>query len=84
MAKGSRNFSFSIEAGVFFVLLRVLWAGWLTTGPSNQEVLANYAKAKDLWDLIVLHKGFAWWSTNYLGDVLPCFNPKFPNPNFFT
>jgi dolichol-phosphate mannosyltransferase len=31
--------------------------------------LANYAKAKDLWDLMVINKGFAWWTPNYLGGA---------------
>jgi dolichol-phosphate mannosyltransferase len=69
MAKGSKSFTFSIEAGIFFVFLVVLFAGWLGNGPSNQELLANYAKAKDLWDLMVLNKGFAWWTPNYLGGA---------------
>ena len=67
MAKDSKNFSFSVEAGFFFVLLSILFMGWIGNGPSNQELLANYAKAKDLWDLMVINKGFAWWTPNYLG-----------------
>ena len=59
MPKGSKDFSFSVEAGIFFVLLGVLLVGWLGNGPSNQELLANYAKSKDLWDLMVANKGFA-------------------------
>ena len=69
MAKGSKKFSFSVEAGIFFILLGVLFAGWLRNGPSNQELLANYAKSKDLWDLMVANKGFAWWTPNYLGGA---------------
>ena len=69
MAKGSKGFQFSAEAAIFFVLLGVLLAGWLGNGPSNQELLANYAKSKDLWDLIVANKGFAWWTPNYLGGA---------------
>ena len=69
MTKGSKKFSFSVEAGIFFILLGVLFAGWLRNGPSNQELLANYAKSKDLWDLIVASKGFAWWTPNYLGGA---------------
>ena len=64
MAKGSNNFRPSVEAGIFFVLLGVFFAGWVVNGASNQELLANYAKAKDLWDLMVLNKGFAWWTPN--------------------
>jgi hypothetical protein len=69
MSKGSKSFTFSVEAGVFFLLLGVLVSGWVVNGPSNQELLANYAKAKDLWDLIVINKGFAWWTPNYLGGA---------------
>ena len=83
-AKDFKASFFSFEAGIFLTVLGALFAGWVGLGPSNQELLANYAKARDLWDLIVVNKGFAWWSPNYLGDALPCFNPKFPNPNFFT
>ena len=67
MVKYSKSSSFSIEAGIFFVLLGVLFTAWLGIGPSNQELLANYAKAKDLVDLIWMKKGFAWWTPNYLG-----------------
>jgi len=58
---------FSAEIGFFFILLVALSFGWLGIGPSNQELLANYAKAKDLADLIWMKKGFAWWTPNYLG-----------------
>ena len=67
MDKGSKKIRFPVEAGIFFFLLGVLGSFWLGVGPSNQELLANYAKAKDLADLIWAKKGFAWWSPNYLG-----------------
>lgn len=63
----AKNLNFPAEAGLFFFLLGVLSFGWLGIGPSNQELLANYAKAKDLADLIWMKKGFAWWTPNYLG-----------------
>ena len=69
MHKGSKNLNLSAEVGIFFFLLGVLFVGWLGSGPSNQELLANYAKAKDLWDLMVTNKGFAWWTPNYLGGA---------------
>ena len=84
MSKESKLSFFRFEAGLGLFFGLALASGWLTTGPSNQELLANYAKARDLWDLIVVNKGFAWWSHNYLGDALPCFNPKFPNPDLLT
>ena len=61
--------SFSFEPILLSVLGIVLLWGWMAAGPSNQELLANYAKAKDLWDLIVVNKGFAWWTPNYLGGA---------------
>ena len=69
MSKSYNSFSFSAEGGLFFALLGLLFAGWVVNGPSNQELLANYAKAKDLWDLILANRGFAWWSPNYLGGA---------------
>ena len=69
MVKEFKIKKFSFEAGIFFSLLGVLFVGWLGSGPSNQELLANYAKAKDLWDLMVVNKGFAWWTPNYLGGA---------------
>ena len=67
MVKGSRNLNFLPEKGIFFLLAGVLFFSWLGIAPSNQELLANYAKAKDLADLIWVKKGFAWWSPSYLG-----------------
>jgi dolichol-phosphate mannosyltransferase len=69
MANGSKNFFFSFNAIVFFIFSGFLSTIWIGIGPSNQELLANYAKAKDLWDLMVLNKGFAWWTPNYLGGA---------------
>jgi len=67
MRWSEKNLNFRAEAGILFILLGVLSFGWLGIGPSNQELLANYAKAKDLADLIWMKKGFAWWTPNYLG-----------------
>ena len=69
MSKDSSKGQFSFEAGLGLVLGVVLAWGWLTTGPSNQELLADYAKSKDLADLIWENKGFAWWTPNYLGGA---------------
>ena len=69
MARDSRKEGFSVEVALILLLGGILAWGWLTTGPSNQELLANYAKAKDLADLIWKNKGFAWWSPNYLGGA---------------
>jgi hypothetical protein len=75
MAKGSKKFSLSAEAVIFFLLIGMLFAGWLGKGPSNQELLANYANSNDVWDLIVADKGSAWWSPNYLGRCLAVLQP---------
>jgi len=66
---------FSLEPILLSVLGLILSLGWFAAGPSNQELLANYAKAKDLWDLILANRGFAWWSPNYLGRCLALFQP---------
>ena len=59
MAKDSSRGLFSIEAGLGLIFGVVLAWAWLTTGPSNQELLANYAKAQDLANLIWENKGVA-------------------------
>jgi dolichol-phosphate mannosyltransferase len=69
MSKSSRTKEPWLQKGFFFVLLAVFGFFWCQNGPSNQELLANYAKAKDLWDLMVTNKGFAWWTPNYLGGA---------------
>jgi len=69
MSKGSKSSNFSVDAGIFFIILSVFFVGWLGNGASNQELLANYAKSKDLLDLMVANKGFAWWTPNYLGGA---------------
>jgi dolichol-phosphate mannosyltransferase len=69
MHRASKIFNLSAEAAIFFLLLGALFGGWMGSGPSDQELLANYAKAKDLWDLMVINKGFAWWTPNYLGGA---------------
>lgn len=66
---------FSLEPILLSVLGLILSSGWFAAGPSNQELLANYAKAKDLANLIWENKGFAWWSPNYLGGCLAVFQP---------
>ena len=68
-SKRSALSSFSLEAALVCTLGVLLAWGWLTTGPSNQELLANYAKSKDIANLIWENKGFAWWSPNYLGGA---------------
>ncbi|NDC00784.1 MAG: hypothetical protein EBZ83_05130, partial [Verrucomicrobia bacterium] len=63
MSSGPRQSTgFPLEALLTCGLGLFLAWGWLTTGPSNQELLANYAKAKDVANLIWENKGFAWWS----------------------
>jgi len=69
MSGKSKASPINIEALLFVAFALILAWGWLATGPSNQELLANYAKAKDLANLIAESKGFAWWSPNYLGGA---------------
>jgi dolichol-phosphate mannosyltransferase len=69
MSKSSRTDEPQVQKVLFFFLLVVFGFFWCQNGPSNQELLANYAKAKDLWGLILSNKGFAWWTPNYLGGA---------------
>ncbi len=69
MDKRFRDRTNYIEQAMFFILLGSLCFAWIYAGPSNQELLANYAKAKDLANLIAENKGYAWWSPNYLGGA---------------
>ena len=58
MAKDSRKEEFSVEAALVLLFGGILAWGWLTTGPSNQELLANYAKAQDLANLATIESRF--------------------------
>jgi dolichol-phosphate mannosyltransferase len=69
MNKSRQTFFSSPEALLGLGIGILLAWGWLTTGPSNQELLANYAKSKDVANLIWDNKGFAWWSPYYLGGA---------------
>jgi dolichol-phosphate mannosyltransferase len=69
MSANAKSSPVGVEAILAIGFGLVLAWGWLTTGPSNQELLANYAKAQDLANLIWENKGFAWWSPNYLGGA---------------
>ena len=69
VANNSSKQFFTVEALLGFLLGISLLFGWISQGPSNQELLANYAKAKDLANLIGENKGFAWWSPHYLGGA---------------
>jgi hypothetical protein len=61
---------FSPEALLGLALGVILAWGWLSTGPSNQELLAKYTKSQDLAKLIWENNGFAWWSVNHRGCAL--------------
>lgn len=69
MAKESKQNFVCAEAILPLLLGGILLWGWLVAGPSNQELLANHAKAQDLAQLIWENKGFAWWSPSYLGGA---------------
>jgi hypothetical protein len=75
MSKSSRTEEPHVQKGLFFFLLAVFGFFWCQNGPSNQELLANYAKSKDVWDLIYADKGSAWWTPNYLGGCLAVLQP---------
>ena len=69
MRANTKSSPLTVEAILTLGLGLILAWGWLATGPSNQELLANYAKSQDLANLIWENKGFAWWSPNYLGGA---------------
>jgi len=56
--------------GIFFPLLFVLLAAagvtWLRQPVSDQELLANFAKARDFWDAAKCVGGLPWWSPMFL------------------
>ena len=44
----------------------LLGSAWLQLPVSNQELLANYAKAQDFWSGWAAVKGIPWWSPNFM------------------
>lgn len=59
-----------LTAGIF---LGVLGPVWLWLPPSNQELLANYAKAQDYANNAAAAGGLPWWSPNFMmgGSLAP-------------
>ena len=62
MRTNTKSSPLTVEAILTLGLGLILAWGWLATGPSNQELLANYAKSQDLANLIWENKGFAFVS----------------------
>ena len=58
MPRDSRKEGFSVEAALVLLFGGILARGWLTTGPSNQGLLANYAKAQDLANFAPIESRF--------------------------
>ncbi|MGA7216411.1 MAG: glycosyltransferase [Terrimicrobiaceae bacterium] len=52
--------------GVASAFVIVLGLFWLRQPPSNQELLANYAKVADYANAATSVKGMPWWTPNYL------------------
>ena len=52
--------------GVASAFVIVLGSFWLRQPPSNQELLANYAKVADYANAATSVKGMPWWTPNYL------------------
>ncbi len=53
------------------VLVTALFVGvigysWLQLPPSNQELLANYAKVQDYANTAAKVQGLPWWTSSYL------------------
>ena len=44
----------------------ILGFSWLRQPPSNQELLANYAKVADYANAAASVHGLPWWTPNYL------------------
>lgn len=68
---GRRPFPFqligAILCGVTVIALTAFFASsWLQLPVSNQELLANYAKANDFWQGWAAVQGIPWWSPNFL------------------
>jgi len=55
-----------LVAGVVLLVLVVAGIVWLSQPPSNQELLANYAKAHDFFQGFGENKGFPWWTPHFL------------------
>jgi dolichol-phosphate mannosyltransferase len=53
-------------AAVALLFVSVVGFFWLQQPPSNQELLANYAKLADYASAAVSVKGIPWWTPNYL------------------
>jgi hypothetical protein len=53
--------------GFPFLLVISLAAIWNL--PTNQELLANYAKSQDYWEAMRSVGGWPWWTPNYLGGT---------------
>lgn len=59
---------------IFFLLLLIAWCFligtfWLQQSISNQELLANYAKAWDFFSAAQNVQGVPWWSPMFLGGT---------------
>ncbi len=58
---------------VFFLLLASFSAAaavvFFSPPHTDQELLANYAKAKDFWDGFFSVGGWPWWTPNFLGGT---------------
>ncbi|NBT48492.1 MAG: hypothetical protein EBT07_11885, partial [Actinobacteria bacterium] len=57
---------FSLEPILLFVLGLILSFGWMAVGPSNQELLANFAKAVDFCEAAKSVRGIPWWSPMFM------------------
>lgn len=62
---------FWLLAVILFLASIIQGAFWLPQGASNQELLANLAKARDYWQGLLSVGGWPWWTPHYnLGHSL--------------
>jgi len=61
-----RKVFFQLFWGAVAVIGAVAVVVWVRQGVSDQELLANVAKAEDFWRGIVTGGGWPWWSPHFL------------------
>jgi dolichol-phosphate mannosyltransferase len=61
----------------------ILGFSWLQQAPSNQELLANYAKVADYANATASFHGLPWWTPNYLQGCSLAFLSLGALTNFF-
>lgn len=73
------NRAFLALAILAFALVAILGYGWVNQPPSNQELLANFAKATDYARAAADVHGWPWWSPSFMQgtSLAPAFGTAF-------